>query len=61
MFHREAQGFTKKLFNMNTILQNILVFLSLGIAVAFLVRKFIWKPNKADASNCGSGDDCGCR
>ncbi|WP_156033006.1 FeoB-associated Cys-rich membrane protein [Sediminibacter sp. Hel_I_10] len=45
---------------MNTLLQNIFVFIALAFALTFLVRKFIWKPKKADAKGCGSGDDCGC-
>ncbi|WP_363146265.1 FeoB-associated Cys-rich membrane protein [Winogradskyella sp.] len=44
---------------MNTIIQNILVFSTLALAVIFLVRKFIWKPKKATKS-CGANDDCGC-
>jgi hypothetical protein len=44
---------------MNTILQNILVFTALGLAVVFLVRKFFLKKAKTD-KGCGSGDDCGC-
>lgn len=45
---------------MNTILQNILVFAALGLALMFLVKKFIWKPKKAPAKSCGGDDDCGC-
>ena len=44
---------------MNTIIQNILVVLTLAIAIIFLVRKFIWKPKKAIDKGCGSSD-CGC-
>ena len=44
---------------MNTVLQNILVFTALGLAVMFLLRKFIWKKAKTD-KGCGTGDDCGC-
>lgn len=44
---------------MNTVLQNILVFTALGLAVMFLLRKFIWKKAKTD-KGCGTGGDCGC-
>jgi len=46
---------------MNTIIQNILVFSALAIALLFLVRKFVWKPKKVKSSSaCGSDDGCGC-
>lgn len=45
---------------MNTIIQNILVFVTLGFALIFLVRKFIWKPKKVSAKACGGDDGCGC-
>ena len=44
---------------MNTIIQNILVFSALAVAIGFLVRKFFYKKVKVD-KGCGSGDDCGC-
>ena len=44
---------------MNTILQNILVFTALVLAVSFLVKKFFFKKVKAD-KGCGTGGDCGC-
>lgn len=44
---------------MNTIIQNILIFIALGIALTFLVRKFIWKPKKKSSKACGN-DGCGC-
>jgi hypothetical protein len=37
--------------------QEILSFITLGIAVAFLVRKFFFKKKKTD-KNCG--EDCNC-
>jgi glycopeptide antibiotics resistance protein len=42
------------------MVQEVLVFITLGIAVAFLFKKFFIKKkkNKLD-KNCGS-DDCGC-
>ncbi|MDN3665083.1 FeoB-associated Cys-rich membrane protein [Algibacter miyuki] len=44
---------------MNTIIQNILVFTAMILAVAFLVKKyFIKKPNAKKA--CGGDDGCGC-
>lgn len=39
-------------------IQEILAFLALGIALAFLIKKFFIKKKKSD-KNCGSGD-CGC-
>jgi len=45
---------------MNTVLQNILAFTTLALALAFIVRKFIWKPKKKSTKACGSGDGCGC-
>nr|WP_299128598.1 FeoB-associated Cys-rich membrane protein [uncultured Winogradskyella sp.] len=50
---------------MNTIIQNILVFSTLALAVIFLVRKFIWKSKKASSNpdsnrGCGADDNCGC-
>ncbi|WP_140486376.1 FeoB-associated Cys-rich membrane protein [Flavobacterium sp. GSA192] len=38
--------------------QEIIAFLILGIAVAYLFQKFFLKKKKKD-KNCG-GDDCGC-
>lgn len=42
------------------MLQEILVYITLGIAIAFLFKKFFMKKrkNKSD-KNCGN-DDCGC-
>lgn len=45
---------------MNTIIQNILAFTVLAFALAFIVKKFIWKPKKKTAKACGSDDGCGC-
>ncbi|MGA1225979.1 MAG: FeoB-associated Cys-rich membrane protein [Tamlana sp.] len=44
---------------MNTIIQNILVFAAIGFAIAFLVKKFIWKNPKSKKA-CGGDDGCGC-
>jgi hypothetical protein len=38
-------------------IQEILAFSALGIALAFLIKKFFWK--KKFKKNCGD-DDCGC-
>ena len=39
------------------MIQEILVFITLAVAVAFLFRKFFFKKKKND-KNCG--DDCNC-
>ncbi|WP_439153218.1 FeoB-associated Cys-rich membrane protein [Winogradskyella sp.] len=44
---------------MNTIIQNILVFSALTLALVFLIKKFVWSPKKKSSSGCGT-DDCGC-
>jgi hypothetical protein len=38
--------------------QEILAYVTLGIAVVFLFRKFFLKKKKSD-KNCG--EDCGCK
>lgn len=38
--------------------QEIIAFGILGIAVAYLIKKYFFKKKKSD-KNCGSGD-CGC-
>jgi hypothetical protein len=38
--------------------QEIIAFAALGIALAFLIKKFFFKKKKSD-KNCGD-DDCGC-
>ncbi|MFV7236415.1 MULTISPECIES: FeoB-associated Cys-rich membrane protein [Flavobacterium] len=40
-------------------IQEILAFVALAIALAFLIRKFFLKKKKSD-KNCGDDDDCGC-
>ncbi|MBU2938157.1 FeoB-associated Cys-rich membrane protein [Lacinutrix sp. C3R15] len=42
---------------MNTIIQNILAFSAVLLAVGFLVRKYFYKKKTKKA--CGT-DDCGC-
>jgi len=44
---------------MNFILQNIVAFTALVMAVGFLIKKFLWKKAKTD-KGCGTGSDCGC-
>ncbi|TCL69131.1 attachment p12 family protein [Mariniflexile fucanivorans] len=44
---------------MNTIIQNILVFVAIAFAFIFLIRKFIWKKSKSKKV-CGGDDGCGC-
>ena len=43
---------------MNTIIQNILVFIAVAFAVGFLVKKFFFKTPKSKRT-CGT-DDCDC-
>ncbi|RSK41419.1 FeoB-associated Cys-rich membrane protein [Mangrovimonas spongiae] len=45
---------------MNDLIQNILVFTTLGIALLFLIRKFIWKPKTTTSKNTCGDTDCGC-
>jgi hypothetical protein len=40
------------------MLQEILAYITLGIAVVFLIKKFFIKKKKPD-KNCG--DDCNCQ
>lgn len=40
-------------------MQEIIAFIALGIAVAFLIKKFFFKKKKSD-KNCGGDDSCGC-
>jgi plastocyanin domain-containing protein len=42
---------------MNSIIQNILAFTLVGIAVVFLIKKFFWKKPKPKKA-CGN-DGCG--
>ncbi len=37
--------------------QEIIAFITLGIAITFLIKKFFFKKDKS--KNCGP-DDCGC-
>lgn len=40
------------------MLQEVLTYLALGIALAFLYEKFFKK--KKPKKNCGDDDNCGC-
>jgi large-conductance mechanosensitive channel len=40
------------------MLQEIIAFIILAVAVGFLIKKYFFKKKKSD-KNCG-GDDCGC-
>jgi glycopeptide antibiotics resistance protein len=40
-------------------IQEIIAFIALGVALAFLIKKFFFKKKNSD-KNCGSGTDCGC-
>ncbi|MGO4819962.1 MULTISPECIES: FeoB-associated Cys-rich membrane protein [unclassified Flavobacterium] len=40
------------------MLQEIIAFITLAVAVGFLIKKYFFKKKKS-AKNCGS-DDCGC-
>jgi hypothetical protein len=45
---------------MNTFIQNILVVVAVAFALLFLIRKFVWSPNKKSSKACGGDDGCGC-
>lgn len=45
---------------MNTILQNILVFITVALAVGYIVKKYIWSPKKKNTKACGGDNGCGC-
>ncbi|MBW1297787.1 hypothetical protein GBO31_19915 [Aquimarina litoralis] len=48
---------------MNLLIQNILVFVVVALAIGFLVKKFFWKPQVSSANKksgaCGK-NGCGC-
>jgi FtsZ-interacting cell division protein ZipA len=44
---------------MSEVTQNIIIGIIGLIAIAFLVRKYIWSPKKKKGKSCGS-DGCGC-
>ena len=43
---------------MNTIIQNILVFIAMAVAILFIAKKFFWKKTSSKKA-CGD-DGCGC-
>ncbi len=45
---------------MNTIIQNILVFSALILALGFIIKTYFWSPKKKKTKVCGGDDDCGC-
>ncbi|MDV7186314.1 FeoB-associated Cys-rich membrane protein [Lutibacter sp. TH_r2] len=47
----------RSLFNFK-LMQDILVYIALVIAVTFLIKKFFFKSKSTKKGNCGS--DCGC-
>ncbi|MBW1658002.1 FeoB-associated Cys-rich membrane protein [Flavobacterium quisquiliarum] len=40
------------------MIQEIIAFAILGLAVAFLIKKYFFKSKKK--KDCGGGTDCGC-
>jgi hypothetical protein len=40
-------------------IQEILAYILLGVALAFLIKKFFFK-KKNSGKDCSSGGDCGC-
>jgi len=44
---------------MSEIYQNIIIAIIGLIAIAFLIRKYIWSPKKKNSKSCDS-DGCGC-
>jgi len=44
---------------MNTIIQNILVFTAVALAIGFIVKKYFYKSSNKSKKSCGT-DDCGC-
>jgi len=39
-------------------IQEILVYITLALAIAFLVKKYFFKSKKSNS--CGGNDSCGC-
>ena len=44
---------------MSSAFQNIIIAVVGLVAIAFLVRKYVWTPKKKDSKSCGN-DGCGC-
>ncbi|MFK7833250.1 MAG: FeoB-associated Cys-rich membrane protein [Winogradskyella sp.] len=45
---------------MNVIIQNILAFSALTIALLYLFKNFVWWPKKKISKACGGDNGCGC-
>ena len=44
---------------MNEVFQNIIIAVIGLIAITFLIRKYVWSPDKKSDKSCGN-DGCGC-
>lgn len=44
---------------MTIIFQNIIIAVIGLIAIAFIIKKYIWSPKKKNSKSCGNGS-CGC-
>jgi len=44
---------------MSVDIQNIIIVIIGIFAIAFLIRKYVWTPNKKTSKSCGN-DTCGC-
>ncbi len=40
------------------MVQEILTYIALSIAIGFLIKKFLWKKSSKKSKSCG--DDCAC-
>ncbi|WP_344787103.1 FeoB-associated Cys-rich membrane protein [Postechiella marina] len=45
---------------MNTIIQNILVFITASFALTYIVKKYVWTSKKKKTKSCGGDNSCGC-
>ena len=45
---------------MNIIIQNILVFLTVALAIGYIIKKYFWSPKNKNTKACGGNDNCGC-
>ena len=44
----------------NTIIQNTLVIITVGAAVFYLLKKYIYKPKKTKSKSACGTNNCGC-